>query len=331
MRVLFELSGEHPSLPAAEAKACMSAYGIDFDGFEEKGILVSNVEADDDILTTIGGRLALSYSINEVLASGDLEKIEEKVGGLDLGEGRTFGIRAKKLEGGLSTSLLKNRIGGAIEESRNISVNLENPDIRISVFAGSKIYLCREIVVVDRKIFERRKPHHRPFSSPISLHPRIATALVNLSGVVAGETLLDPFCGTGGILIEAGLMGVKVAGIDIKRNIVDGCRKNLEYYGVRNYTLRDGDSTEMDIDPVDAIVTDFPYGRSTYTGGDIGGLYEKSFSRMGEWLKEGKCAVVGLPDRRFADVGSKYLHLEKVHSMRVHRSLTRYFCVYRKI
>jgi len=331
MRVLFELSGEHPSLPAAEARACMSAYGINFDGFEEKGILILDVEADENTLMTIANRLALSYSVNEVLASGSLADIEEKVEGLDLGEGKTFGIKAKKLEGGISTSLLKNRIGEAIERSRDISVSLEDPDIWISVFAGKEVYLCREIAAVDRKIFERRKPHHRPFSSPISLHPRIATALVNLSGIVAGETLLDPFCGTGGILIEAGLIGARIMGIDIKKNIVDGCRRNLEYYGIDDYILRDGDSTEMDIDPVDAIVTDFPYGRSTYTGGDIEGLYKKSFSRMNDWLKDGKRAVVGLPDKRFADVGGKYLRLEEIHPMRVHRSLTRYFCVYKKI
>lgn len=331
MKILFELSGEHPSLPAAEVRACMSAYGIDFDGFEKKGILVLDAGVDEDKIRMIANRLALSHSVNCILACGNLADIEEKVAGLDFGEGKTFGIRAKKFGGETSTSLLKKRIGRAIERSKHISVNLEDPDIKISIFADGDIYLCREMASVDRKIFERRKPHYRPFSSPISLHPRIAAALVNLARVVAGESLLDPFCGTGGILIEAGLMGAKVVGVDIKDNIVSGCRRNLEHCGIDDAILYSGDSTEMDMGPVDAIVTDLPYGRSTYTGGDIEVLYEKSFDRMRKWLKDGKRAVVGLPEKRFADVGSRYLHLEEIHTMRVHRSLTRYFCVYRKI
>ena len=331
MKILFELSGEHPSLPAAEARACLSAYGVDFDEIKQKNVLIVDAEADRDKIRDIAGRLALSYSVNEVLTSGSLSEIESKIDEVELGAGKTFGIKGKKFEGGESISLLKNRIGEAIKRSRNLVVELGNPDIEVAVFADKKIYLCKIIAHVDRKKFEKRKSHYRPFSSPISIHPRVAMALVNLSGIMPGETLLDPFCGTGGILIEAGMMGAKLIGVDIKKNIVEGCRTNLEYYGMGDFILHTADATGVNISPVDAIVTDFPYGRSTYVGADMEGLYEKAFAKMKDWLKDGKRAVVGLPDRRFIELGSKYLHLEEVYPMRVHRSLTRYFCVYRNI
>ncbi len=54
---------------------------------------------------------------------------------------------------------------------------------------------------VARARLEARKVTHRPFSLPISLHPKLARALVNLARVPMGGVLLDPFCGTGGILL----------------------------------------------------------------------------------------------------------------------------------
>ena len=44
----------------------------------------------------------------------------------------------------------------------------------------------------------------RPAPHPdIALSPRLARTLVNLAGAVPGQTILDPFCGSGTILVEA--------------------------------------------------------------------------------------------------------------------------------
>ena len=52
--------------------------------------------------------------------------------------------------------------------------------------------------------------------------PRMARALVNISLVNPGEWLFDPFCGTGGILIEASDVGAVAAGGDMDRVMVTG-------------------------------------------------------------------------------------------------------------
>jgi len=49
--------------------------------------------------------------------------------------------------------------------------------------------------------------------------------MVNLSG--ARREVLDPFCGTGGVLIEAGLIGLEVYGFDIQQSMVEGCKEIL--------------------------------------------------------------------------------------------------------
>jgi len=331
MKILFETSGEHPSLPISEIKACLSAYRINFHEMERGNVFIADVEATESLLKKIAGRLAFSYSINEIITEGNLSEIEHRIGELNFGIGGNFGIRGKKFRKDVSISLLKRRIGAIIKKEKNLDVQLRNPDIKINLFVDSKIYLCREMANIDRKKFEKRKPQYRPFSSPISIHPRIAMALVNLSRITEGGILLDPFCGTGGILIEAGMMGARVVGVDIKEKIIDGCKKNLDYYGIENYVLHNEDATRFEIEEVDAVVSDFPYGRSTYVGGDMGKLYEMAFNKMKSWLKEGSFAVLGLPDKKFIELGSRYLHLEEVHAMRVHKSLTRYFCVYRNI
>ena len=112
---------------------------------------------------------------------------------------------------------------------------------------------------------------HRPFFSPISLHPKLARALVNLSSIKKGETLLDPFCGTGGIIIEAGLIGAKILGSDIEKKMIEGCKKTLEFYRIKEYELfcsDIGDIHKFVKNSVDAVVTDLPYGKSTTTKGE---------------------------------------------------------------
>jgi len=47
-------------------------------------------------------------------------------------------------------------------------------------------------------------------------------------------------------------------------------------------------------------------------------------------LKINGKVVVGLSDKRLISVGEKYLSLIEKHEFRVHRSLTRYFAVYKK-
>ena len=107
-----------------------------------------------------------------------------------------------------------------------VKLYLDKPDLEIKVIVSEKIYFGINVGNIDRKSFETRVPQNRPFFSPVSLHPKIARALVNLAHLSAGDILLDPFCGTGGIMIEAGLIGMEIVGCDIDENMVNGCKNN---------------------------------------------------------------------------------------------------------
>jgi len=61
----------------------------------------------------------------------------------------------------------------------------------------------------------------------ISMSPMFAKLLINLAGVTKGRKLLDPFCGTGTILLEALNMGINCIGIDKNPKHVRIALKNL--------------------------------------------------------------------------------------------------------
>ncbi|GIQ99269.1 MAG: hypothetical protein CM15mP6_2860 [Methanobacteriota archaeon] len=59
-------------------------------------------------------------------------------------------------------------------------------------------------------------PTDRPFFKPVTLDPRLARLMVSLSFSGGPPSMIvDPFCGTGGIAIEASLLGLEVLASDL--------------------------------------------------------------------------------------------------------------------
>ena len=127
----------------------------------------------------------------------------------------------------------KNLAGHIWKNLKNPKVNLENPKTEISLFFLKGRVYCGLLIKKVEYDFDARKSHMRPFPHPSSLHPKIARALVNLSEIKEKEILLDPFCGTGGFLIEAGLMNIKSIGYDINKIMIKGCKDNLKHFKIK--------------------------------------------------------------------------------------------------
>lgn len=72
------------------------------------------------------------------------------------------------------------------------------------------------------------------------LPPKLARMMINLSGVKPEEsTILDPFCGSGTVLMEAALMNFRgMIGSDISEAAVKDTRKNMEWLGQQGVTFR---------------------------------------------------------------------------------------------
>ncbi len=155
---------------------------------------------------------------------------------------------------------------------RKPRVDLTSPTTQFEFYSLRKYVIACLHFRDIRNDFASRRPHKRPGFSPISMQPKLARALVNISGADKKARILDPFCGTGGILIEAGLMGIRAEGSDIDEDMLSKARQNLKHYHLSIPTKKQDACTIKG--RCFAIVTDPPYGKNTRKG-DIPALYSK--------------------------------------------------------
>ena len=210
---------------------------------------------------------------------------------------------------------------------KNPRVDLVNPDTVIGfIGAGDSVYVGK-LVFNNDEHFADRRPHLRPGFHPSSLQPKLARALVNLAITRKRGTVADPFCGTGGILIEAALLGYKAVGSDCSGKMVHLCRKNIGYFKLGNAACSKADATVARI-KADAVVADPPYGIcSSLNRSDRSVLYRKFLSNAYRQLKKGSRVVVMFPNR-FRGRGRFRVVAEIDHY--VHKSLTRHIMVLEK-
>lgn len=283
-------------------------------------------ECDPDKLQDIVDRLALTHRAGRYLGCAPLDELQKAAGELTLPEG-SLCVRAKKVEGAfpeLDTNALVKKVGRAL--SAEHSIDLTTPEVKLRILISDQAYFFLDDHEIDRKAFDRRKVAERPYFSPISLHPRYARALVNLTEARQGDTLLDPFCGTGGIVLEAALLGLKAIGSDIDPEMVEGCRQNLEHFGTSAMVeVSDIGDIHENFGMVKAVATDPPYGRAASTKKEeINGLYERGLKAMTETVVPGGFLGVVLP----REITSPGLELVQMHQQRVHRSLTRHYHIF---
>ncbi|HDN68743.1 MAG TPA: methyltransferase domain-containing protein [Methanomicrobia archaeon] len=317
--------------------------------YEVKGVSTSKLEAEESEILAVVKEAVLNDFSEEGQREGQSERQGE---GQSEGQGETFAVRVRgkrKLERGLGRAALERKAGEIIKR-RGYEVNLRKPSKTfVLLFAGEACLFClllhphsAEEEKEKKRQFAERRPHLRPFFSPGVLKPKLARALVNLSGVRAGGLLLDPFCGTGGLLLEAGLpeVGARVVGLDVQEKMVRGARENLRLFGVglgkgrsgEDFVVLVGDASKIPLQDssVDAVVTDLPYGRSSLVAGSgcsaLSALYQNALAEIQRVLKPGRRAVVVSNSPTFFSLLYNFRLLER-HAYRVHKSLTRYVAV----
>ncbi|HMK46586.1 MAG TPA: THUMP domain-containing protein [Methanocella sp.] len=332
-QLVFELSGEHETLPKSEVLACIGAYGWHCDvrhSYDQA--LVVETDADPAVLAS---RLALTHNILELIfispSRPDQILKEVETADLLLKEEQSFVVRVSRIRGcgGVSASF-EERIGAAIWH-RGYSVSLDRPDVIFRALVTEDVCIFGKLMAqVNRHQFEERAPLKKPFFLPGVLMPRISRAIVNMTCINEGW-VLDPFSGTGGTLVEAGLIGpeVRVVGCDIQKKMVYGVRKNLRHY-VASYDVIWQDSLRMGIrdGSVDAIITDFPYGQSTpIAAASVDIFYSGALKEMYRILKPSHRAVIVSKEpmeKLLIDAGFTVI---ETHRQRIHKSLTRNFAV----
>jgi putative methyltransferase (TIGR01177 family) len=144
-----------------------------------------------------------------------------------------------------------------IKKNGQAKVCLNNPDFVIIFYSPLNL---AGLLNLPKNNWNKIALTKRLFFHPSSLDPKYCRCMVNLACAKMGETLLDPFCGSGGILTEARDSGLKTIGIDIRERMCKGARLN----GLSDVICANAFDLPVKLSHVQVIVTDIPYGQSTH-------------------------------------------------------------------
>ena len=135
------------------------------------------------------------------------------------------------------------------------NANLSSPQVTfLVVLTAEKIWFGRCLSESDNMWLAHNQ---RPYVTSSSLPARLARVLVNLVAR-PGDSLLDPCCGTGTIVMSAAYSGIRAVGYDTNLRMIGATTKNLQHFGLTaDVTL--GDARQVN-GQFDAIATDLPYG-----------------------------------------------------------------------
>ena len=342
MELLCIQSQEHPKLPQCELKAVIECEEMEatLNVITEGLVIVSGISEEniDEYYQILTRRLGYTHEVHQILKTSNVSDFDEDILSLDWQDyiDENFAVRVKRFNSDIDTVAFERNAGALIlEKCNNIKVRLKNPKSLVRLVAFKDIiYIAIEKYHLDKKHFEDIKPHKRPFFYPGSMSPKLARCMVNLSRVKAGQLLLDPFCGTGGILIEAGLIGCKVVGSDVNWKMKNGSAINLDYCGIKDYRTFHLDVRELKMyEKVASVVTDPPYGISTSTG-DIDGddIFKEFFHAIYDNMAEDAYLCMASP--HYVDlnpmIGEVGFELVEQYSIKMHRSLTRIISVIKK-
>ncbi|ELY85253.1 RNA methylase [Natrinema altunense JCM 12890] len=356
---LLELGGEDDAFAAREAASAAAGLRRIAPGLAVAGGIVPE---------RVRG-LAYTHRASDLLGRGaaDLESARAVLEAAAIDREGSVAVRATDVHGssGVSTEQAERELGEILVE-RGFSVDLDDPDHLLRVVfsegkhreetgehalervdaegrdesPGEFVSVCALgwLAAESVRDFGTRAPTDKPFFQPGSMDPLLARAAANIAGARAGATILDPMCGTGGVLVEAGLVGANVIGTDAQAKMAAGARENLTHFLGRDepsptglergsWHVGRGDAMRLPLadDSVDGVVFDAPYGRQSKI--DTHRLEDLVAGALAEAQRVAPRAVV-IADRSWAgEARAAGWEIESAFERRVHRSLTRYVLV----
>ena len=331
-RYFVHTSGENSSIAQAEVNKLVRLLDLNQPLWKGRIGLIDSVK---DPVPFILDRAAMVKEAGIVLAtSTDIDSVLADISDDDLMQSvlrtDTFSVRTiplgKKNEFSLRQDI-EAAVGTHIKQVTGAQVSLNNPRVRIIVFLSEIAnWVCVSKASMLRFELRNREPGKKPFFHPSMMNASLARIMCNLAGVMPDDVVLDPFCGGGGILCEASLIGAKTVGIDLNWRLLQGGLKNLAAIG-NNHSLIQGDVRKIPISKCDCIVTDPPYGRASSTRGAHSiSLVESLLEKIDSLLRrrdESLC-ICGDIEMNIQNIAEMYgLTINQVLRIRVHSGLVR--------
>ncbi|MDQ3093939.1 MAG: DNA adenine methylase [bacterium] len=191
---------------------------------------------------------------------------------------------------------------------------------------GSKTYLAQTLYVQNIDNYVKRDRNRPMRDARVGmLPPKLAQTIVNMVKPSEGQTVLDPFCGTGVVLQEALLMGYRAYGTDLEPRMIEYTKKNLEWLKTLHqdelppYKLEVGDATNHRWDsapdaiagetylgpPLTRLIGDTELNKMIYS---VNKIHEQFLVNIGAQINPGTRFCLAVPAWR-TSVGYKHLPL----------------------
>jgi tRNA G10 N-methylase Trm11 len=196
--------------------------------------------------------------IEVLFESADLPAMLKQVEQLELGDA-TFKVMLVKNNDLELTERLRFENRRAIEREMGMHIHGEadfkSPDFLFGLIPMEGRWFFGHYLQAEPVWLHHKK---KPRNYSIALSTRVARAAANIAvPFPEGIRAIDPCCGIGTVLVEARSMGIAMDGRDINPFIVQGARRNLEFFNLAGeVTLGDIAAIE---DSYDAAVIDMPY------------------------------------------------------------------------
>jgi len=169
---------------------------------------------------------------------------------------------------------LEKLMGNMISKFSHAKVELEDPDITVYlIFTDKESFFgfSKRVRKVNRPKKIKNHPHE--------LDWKLTRVMINLIGLKEGETVCDPFCGTGTTLLEAESMGIHAIGLDFDEKMYKISKENLKANGYKSKVFKSDFQELLKISKkFDGIVTDLPYGIASKVSEKPEEILKKFFS-----------------------------------------------------
>ena len=232
-------------------------------------------------------------------AEAALHTIRTTVETLDVGPMETAGTfrvtTVRQGEYDFTSIDVQREAGAGLEAHYGTTVDLEDYDVEVRVDVHDD--RCLVSVQHTREALSRRQA--RLFQPRAALKPNVAHALLRLAHLDAPGVVLDPFCGSGTILWEAGILWpeAQLLGNDWNEETLAGARENAEAQAMTDrVTFFEADvwglAETMDGRRVDLIVTNPPFGVRLASSMDFRPFYRRVLQQFHEVLVPGGRVVM---------------------------------------
>jgi len=293
--------GRQPALGAAELQNYLTTRGVAFEylgQFKEALVLSFTKELENvkKIQDELGGTIKIVQIVDEAreaaqiinllsparLAKTYFTQTKSKINFGISWHGNFFDHQTKKELKSLGLKIkkqLKDNFSLRVVETKTNSLTSVQVAKNRLVESGAEIVIVKTIntflVGKTLSVQDFEKYSHRDFDKPSPdaksgmLPPKLAQILINLTRDEKTEIVFDPFVGSGIVLQEAMMMGLKSAGADIENSATENTKNNLRwliqefnlnhkyYIGVKKQDATR--STWPEMNRADTIIVTEPY------------------------------------------------------------------------